>query len=57
MKLAEIEDFAKQKRKEHRMKIDKIRKIAKQQSRDRQDENTYNDLTERCHHDARYSWG
>lgn len=57
MKLAEIKDFAKRKRKEHRMKIDKIKKIARQHIRDSQTDKMTNNLTERCHHDARYSWG
>jgi phage-related protein len=35
MKLSEIEEFAKQKRKEHRMKIDKIKETARQLNQDR----------------------
>ena len=39
MKLAEIKAFAKQKRKEHRMKIEKIKEFARQHNCLRQDEN------------------
>lgn len=37
MKVVEIEEFAKLKQKEHRMKIDKIKEAARQRNQDRQE--------------------
>jgi len=53
MKHAEIEEFAKQKKKEQRMKIDKVKETARQQNRDRQDSKRNRVLLERCLYDAR----
>jgi hypothetical protein len=53
MKHAEIEEFAKQKKKEHRMKIDRIKETARQQNQDKQDKNRYRILLERYLYDAR----
>jgi len=53
MKHAEIEEFAKQKKKEHRMKIDKIKETARQQNQDRKDKNRNKILLERYLYDAR----
>jgi len=54
MKLAEIEEFAKQKKKEHRMKIDKIKETARRQNQEKQDKKTYKFLLEKYLYDARY---
>lgn len=53
MKYAEIEEFAKQKKKEHRIKIDKIKETARQQNQERQDKFRNRVLLERYLYDAR----
>lgn len=54
MKFDEIEEFAKQKKKEHRMKIDKIKDAARQHNQERQDKKPYKILMEKYLYDARY---
>ena len=53
MKQAEIEEFAKQKKKAQRMKIDKVKEAARQQNQDRQDNKRNRVLLERHLYDAR----
>jgi len=53
MKHADIEEFAKQKKKEHRMKIDKIKETSRQQNQDRLDNKRNRVLLERYLYDAR----
>lgn len=52
MKCPELEAFAKQKKKEHRMKINKIKETARQQNYDRHAKKANRDLMEKYHHDA-----
>ncbi|MBV5339658.1 MAG: hypothetical protein J0665_08855 [Deltaproteobacteria bacterium] len=54
MKLADIEEFAKHKKKEHRMKIDKIRESARQQNQEKQDRKCNKVLLEKYHYDSKY---
>ena len=54
MKLAEIEEFAKLKKKEHRMKIDKIKDSVREQNEERQDKKKHKILMEKYLYDARY---
>jgi len=54
MKFADIEEFAKHKKKEHRMKIDKIRETARQQNQERQDRKMNKVLLEKYLYEARY---
>lgn len=53
MKHAEIEEFAKQKKKEYRMKIDRIKETARQLNQERQDRGRNRFLLERYLYDAR----
>ncbi len=56
MKLADIEEFAKQKKREHRMRIDKIKEAARQQSYDQPARKASRFLSEKCRYDAQYIW-
>lgn len=54
MKPAEIEEYSKQKKKEHRMKIDKIKETARQHNQEKQDRKINKYLLEKCRYDERY---
>ena len=54
MNFDEIEEFAKQKKKEHRMKIDKIKDAARRHNQERQGKKPYKILMEKYLYDARY---
>lgn len=53
MKLSEIEDLCKQKRKEYRMEIDRKKDNARKQRRDRQDERCNKARLEKYCYEAR----
>jgi len=55
MKHAEIEEFSKQRKKEQRMKIDKIKEAARKQMQDRQDKKSKKILSENYNYDERVS--
>lgn len=55
MKHAEIEAFTKQKTKEQRMHIDKMKETARQQKQDRLDKRADTVPVEKYLHDARHS--
>lgn len=55
MKHSEFTEFAKQKNKEHRMKLDRIKETVRQQNQDRQDKKKNKALLERFLYDARNS--
>lgn len=54
MKLDAIEEFAKLRKKEQRMKIDKIKESARQQDYDRYDKKAGRVLLEKHRHDEQY---
>ena len=54
MKPAKIEKFTKQKKKELRMQIDKIKESARQRNYERNDHKTIRVPMEKCFYEARY---
>ena len=54
MELAEIEQFAKQKKKEHRMKIGNINEVAVHQKKKRQDKKARRILLEKIRYESFY---
>ncbi len=52
MKLPEILECTKQRKKETRMKIDKMKEIARQRNHDRQGNEMHKSLTEKFYYDA-----